>query len=68
MHQKARESASTNALRELAAALDLPSPVSSIVVFFESRAEKSDYRHFTMSCSCFGQHVLRARGGRVRLE
>jgi len=63
MHQEATESASANALSELAAALDLPGPphriecydisniqgtnsVSSMVVFIEGRAKKSDYRHF----------------------
>ncbi len=63
MHQEATESASANALAELAAALDLPGPphriecydisniqgtnsVSSMVVFIEGRAKKSDYRHF----------------------
>jgi len=63
MHQEATESASANALGELAAALDLPGPphriecydisniqgtnsVSSMVVFVEGRAKKSDYRHF----------------------
>jgi excinuclease ABC subunit C len=63
MHQEATESASANALTELAAALDLPGPphriecydisniqgtnsVSSMVVFVEGRAKKSDYRHF----------------------
>ncbi len=63
MHQEATETASANALTELAAALDLPEPphriecydisniqgtnsVSSMVVFVEGRAKKSDYRHF----------------------
>ena len=63
VHQEAQETASSMALNELAAALDLPSPphriecydisniqgtnsVSSMVVFVEGRAKKSDYRHF----------------------
>jgi excinuclease ABC subunit C len=62
-HQETQESASAQALSELATALDLPdvphriecydisniqgtNPVSSMVVFVEGRAKKSDYRRF----------------------
>ncbi|MBC5800986.1 MAG: excinuclease ABC subunit UvrC [Candidatus Eremiobacteraeota bacterium] len=62
-HQEVQETASAQALSELATALDLPdvphriecydisniqgtNPVSSMVVFIEGRAKKSDYRRF----------------------
>ncbi len=62
-HQETQESASAQALTQLATALDLPdvphriecydisniqgtNPVSSMVVFVEGRAKKSDYRRF----------------------